>query len=240
MISSWVECQDQKGIVYIKNSSTMPVYMVEVYLYSFSPRRFYVGVIQPDSIRQVDTKRNFSTGVQPGELRFIDSAGRHWRRSTTGDLIRLKPPFARRTKPVVYSIRHPIAIAKRITPQRYPRPTGKIDDQARREAISSAAWVGHDAQTVERAINKLVANEPLRLSEKLVLDEIYPYSPGFRKSVAGDSISTSTFLPARPFNAWPYTSRRGGNAPRRSIEDRYKEKVRQALRDSEAQSHKPD
>jgi hypothetical protein len=183
LVTSWIENDDQhKAIIFIRNSSNLPVYLLAVHLDDEqSLRRFYVGTLLPSSTKEIKTDIWLESAMPPDKIDFIDAAGRSWIRTDEGRLLRFRNEYRRiRFKAAI----HPIKLGRLLMPSRFDYPqrytAPDVDNRLQGYAIEIAELRGHDKKSAESAIKKYVGHRKLNYFEKMALGDVLDRVPDLR------------------------------------------------------------
>jgi hypothetical protein len=180
LVTSWINSDEQhNATIVIHNGGKLPIYMLEAYLDDEERlRRFYFGLLLPDSIGEVKTNIWLESAVPPDKIKFTDAAGRSWTRTDDGRL-RQDKYYGRYGIPD--NARGPIKLIKYVLPGRFeePPPSG-IDDRVRARAVEMAVLRGHSEKRAKSAIAKFLSRQRLNVFEKNALESAMLSVPELR------------------------------------------------------------
>jgi hypothetical protein len=187
LVTAWINNdEDTNAIIVVRNSSNLPIYMLDAYLDDEENlRRFYMGTLFANSTKEVSTDIWLMSAVPPDKIEFRDAAGRRWVRTDDGRLEQLK--YRRHFKAFDYA-RGPLSLIKLLLPAKdapiasYKLPV--IDNRLRNYAIDMTTLKGHSRKRVESAITKYANRKRLNYFEKLALQDALSYFPDLREEAS--------------------------------------------------------
>jgi hypothetical protein len=173
-IATWIDnAPDGRALIIVRNASTLPVYMVEIYLDDeVRYQRFYLGTILPESTRELQTTVELRSALPVDKLRFVDSAGREWQKTSWGRVRRRRIPFRERPA-IVHLRRHPLDFIRWVLPSVYfGLPIIEIAPELSSELEAFALHEGHKARVVRSALAKFPRGRRLSMAEKRVIQTL--------------------------------------------------------------------